>query len=85
MCLPDYSTKELTNQASWVRVFIVNTKHKDLKKGMVVLTVKGWRVVSEPPADWLAGTLLVRFTDGTSSVQHPNYRWARRINFPLPR
>jgi hypothetical protein len=62
----------------------MNTRQKDLKKGMVILTKKGWRTVAEPPITWLSGTLLVRFTDNTSALQHPNYKWVRRTNFPLP-
>lgn len=62
----------------------MNTEHKDLKRGMVILTRKGWRTVAETPIRWLSGTILVRFTDGTSTVQHPNYKWVRRTSFPLP-
>jgi len=62
----------------------MDTKHKDLKKGLVILTEKGWRTVKEVPVAWLAGTLLVTFTDGTSSIQRPSYRWVRRMNFPPP-
>lgn len=58
----------------------MRTAQKDLRRGMQVLTVRGWRTVNSTPVPWLAGALLVRFTTGKSEIHEPDYLWVRRIN-----
>ena len=57
-----------------------NTATKDLKRGMEILTEKGWRTVNSSPQPWLGGTLLVRLTTGKFEVAEPGYLWVRRFN-----
>lgn len=57
--------------------------HKNLKRGMQVLTERGWRTVNHSPQPYLGGDLLVRFTTGKYEVQSPEYIWVRRINTPI--
>lgn len=56
--------------------------HKDLKRGMQILTEKGWRIVSRAPQPYLGGDLLIRFTTGKHEIRNPGYVWVRRINTP---
>lgn len=55
-------------------------QHKDLKSQMHIMTTRGWREVKEAAVPWLAGTYLVRLTDGTSEIQEPDFLWLLRVN-----
>jgi hypothetical protein len=60
----------------------LHIRHKDLKRGMQILTERGWRTVNQAPQPYLGGDLLVRFTTGKYEVRSPDHVWVRRINTP---
>lgn len=65
----------------------IHVAHRNLKPGMVVLTLRGWRTVNGLPEECGPHArglkLRVPFVGGEAAIEDPGHLWVRRIHHPI--